>query len=89
MDSRQRTNWGYGAAIAATAVAAIAFAIWRNGIENQHARAAYYAGREADPNNAPVVVALVVGALIVAGLAWGWWRARQRIDQDQHSGRRG
>src|SRR5690625_1040902 len=83
-DNQQRRKdaahlW-YGLATAAVIAGGIAFAIWRNGEEDRHARIAAYAGRAVEPSRAPLIWALLATVLVAALIAVAWYDTVRRLN---------
>lgn len=62
----------FGLATAAVISGGVAFAVWRNGVEDDRVRIAAYAGRTVEPNRAPLIWTLVATVLIAALVALAW-----------------
>lgn len=62
----------FGLATAAVVAGGVAFAVWRNGVEDDRARIAAYAGRAVEPNRAPLIWTLVATVLVAALVALAW-----------------
>src|SRR5690625_6820421 len=85
-DNQQRRKdaahlW-YGLATAAVIAGGIAFAIWRNGEEDRHARIAAYAGRAVEPSRAPLIWELLATVLVAALIAVACKETVRRLNAD-------